>query len=165
MPQRARKPTSSDASSASTLSLQVSGFVPNVSLPTAAKGTPIPLRSRRHAATILVRVHSADCRACQEYLNELAHALEDLAVWGGRVLVLVTGDKNEAMRFETENELPFAVLLDPEGRAIPLTGAGVVIADRFGQIYHIADAGQGHELPDAAALEEWCRFLDTQCPE
>jgi hypothetical protein len=40
----------------------------------------------------------------------------------------------------------------------------VVVVDRYGQVYAVFD-GDEEVLPDAAALEEWFRFLATACPE
>jgi hypothetical protein len=41
----------------------------------------------------------------------------------------------------------------------------VIVADRYDQIFHIDDAGDGHALPAARELEEWLTFLAIQCPE
>ena len=42
---------------------------------------------------------------------------------------------------------------------------GLLIADRWGEIYVVADAPQVCELPGAAEVAEWLRFLEHQCPE
>jgi hypothetical protein len=41
----------------------------------------------------------------------------------------------------------------------------MVVADRFGQIFHISVAGASHDLPRPAELTEWLKFLGTLCPE
>lgn len=42
------------------------------------------------------------------------------------------------------------------------TGApSVVIVDRYGQVWFESET----ELPDAREIEEWTKFLATQCPE
>jgi hypothetical protein len=56
-----------------------------------------------------------------------------------------------------------------DGRLVVMapTGASVhrmLIADRYGQVYAVHQ-GAVDDLPDAAALTEWFRFLATACPE
>ncbi len=70
------------------------------------------------------------------YLGELARG--DFKAWDGRVVAL-DADREESHR--------------------------VVIVDRYGQVYDATDAADTTGLPDAAALEEWFRFLATACPE
>jgi hypothetical protein len=41
----------------------------------------------------------------------------------------------------------------------------VIIADRFGHIYHVEAGGQAHAFSEPRELEEWLRFIGTQCPE
>jgi hypothetical protein len=41
----------------------------------------------------------------------------------------------------------------------------VIVADRFGHIYHVEDGGPAHALSEPRELEEWLRFIGTQCPE
>jgi hypothetical protein len=71
------------------------------------------------------------------YLAGLEAAARDLAAWDGRVTGLASGD-------------------EPQHR--------VLVVDRYGQVYATFD-GAVDALPDAAALEEWFRFLATACPE
>jgi hypothetical protein len=52
------------------------------------------------------------------------------------------------------------VVLPPDGEAMHR----VVVVDRYGQVYAVFE-GDEEKLPDAAALEEWFRFLATACPE
>jgi hypothetical protein len=46
-----------------------------------------------------------------------------------------------------------------------VNGAGVVIADRYGQVYYVSEAGENHAFPTPRELEEWLKFLATECPE
>lgn len=41
---------------------------------------------------------------------------------------------------------------------------GVVIADRWGEIYFVAGGGV-EELPSTAAIVDWLRYVQVQCPE
>jgi hypothetical protein len=42
---------------------------------------------------------------------------------------------------------------------------GVVVADRWGEIHHVAHAARIEDLTRPAELVEWCRFVQSQCPE
>ena len=53
------------------------------------------------------------------------------------------------------------VVLPPDGNP----DHAVVIVDRYGQVYDTTTADDPASLPDAAALEEWFKFLATACPE
>ena len=73
-----------------------------------------------------------------DYVAALAERAADFSDWDGR----------------------FAVA-DPDGA--PMHRLAVV--DRYGQVYSVTDAETTAELPDAAALTDWFRFLATACPE
>lgn len=91
--------------------------------------------ARRIDATALVLPGSG---GLDGYLRSLAAAADGFAAWDGRVLTL------------------------------PLDGGAthrLLVVDRYGQVYEAVDAADPAALPDAAALEEWFRFLATACPE
>ena len=71
------------------------------------------------------------------YIASLDAAADAFGEWDGRLLVLPPDG-------------------EPRHR--------VVVVDRYGQVYAVFD-GDGEDLPDASALEEWFRFLATACPE
>lgn len=49
---------------------------------------------------------------------------------------------------------------------LPGIGAhGVLIADRWGEIAHVATGGRISDLADAADLIEWAKHLQHRCPE
>ncbi|HJU65394.1 MAG TPA: hypothetical protein VJ596_06935 [Gemmatimonadaceae bacterium] len=80
-------------------------------------------------------------------------------------MILVPGPLDQASALRTELELPFLVLSDADDR-IPLgDDATLVVADRYGHVYFVQQAGLGHELPPPQEVEEWLKFLATQCPE
>jgi hypothetical protein len=72
------------------------------------------------------------------YRDRISAAEADLAAWDGRVVVL-----------------------EPDG----WPAHRLVIVDRYGQVYHVADAADATALPPPAELVEWFRFLATACPE
>jgi hypothetical protein len=46
-----------------------------------------------------------------------------------------------------------------------LPSAGVVVADRWGEIHHVAHAARVEDLPSPDGLLEWLRYVQIQCPE
>lgn len=91
--------------------------------------------ARRIEATAVIVPGQASLDA---YERLLAERSGDFAAWDGRI-----------------------VILEPDGRA----AHRLAIIDRYGQVYAVTDAPDAVDLPDAAALEEWFRFLATACPE
>lgn len=82
----------------------------------------------------------------------------------------VHGDGGDAARLQdgAAGELPVAS--EPDGDLSGRVGlaegsAGLLIADRYGQLYARWDARDPGGLPSPPAVEEWTRFLATQCPE
>jgi hypothetical protein len=50
--------------------------------------------------------------------------------------------------------------------AVPgLPAPGAIVADRWGEIVHVAPASDMRSLPSAADLAEWVAFIRIQCPE
>ena len=76
--------------------------------------------------------------ATDEYVAALNTHGADFGAWDGRVIVA-----------------------EPDGRPMHR----LAIVDRYGQVYSVTDAESTAELPDAAALTDWFRFLATACPE
>lgn len=94
-----------------------------------------PRRARVLDATVFVVPGASGVAA---YRDDIASAEAELRAWDGRV-----------------------VILEPDGRR----AYRLVIADRYGQVYHCADASDEASLPRSAELVEWFRFLATACPE
>ena len=42
---------------------------------------------------------------------------------------------------------------------------GVVVADRWGEIYYVKGAGRTADLPTPHELTEWLRYVENECPE
>lgn len=86
--------------------------------------------------------------------------MADLRHWYGRPF-LVTETARPA------SALPSA-RLEPDGWSALGLGAGqsaLIIADRWGLVYFAAQTTGFTDLPDADEVEDWLRYLATQCPE
>lgn len=113
---------------------------------------------------VLVAMHSAACNDCRRYVRaDLASDADRLAEWGGRLVVVVPGQLESAADL-AETTPDAQVLGDPEGK-LASGGALVVIADEWGEVYFVANAGAEHDLPTPVEIAEWVRFIAIQCPE
>jgi hypothetical protein len=112
-----------------------------------------------------VALHSAGCLECRRYLDtELARAPEQLAEWGGRLAVVVPGKADDARELAGISPEGIQLLGDPEKR-LASGSSMVVITDEWGEVFFVADAGAGHDLPTSVEIADWISFLAIQCPE
>jgi hypothetical protein len=142
--------------------LAAGGRLPDLALPTVGGASTVPLKPGGRRNPILVAVHGGGCGECGAYLHHLAEAAAELSEWDAHAVVIVPDAAAPAP------DLPFPVVLDAERRFAARTGlkgAAVVIADQWGEVAHVADAGAGHALPAAPELVEWVRYLAMRCPE
>jgi hypothetical protein len=42
---------------------------------------------------------------------------------------------------------------------------GVVVADRWGEVYYVKSASRASDLPEPEALMEWVQYVRNECPE
>lgn len=128
---------------------------------------------------VLAVLHGMDCEACADYRRDLIAARPDFATWDGRLVVAApqaeampgaaaaTGEAVRKTGAPRAGAVPTGAV--PTGAVtVPDTFGGaprVIVADRFGDVYHVHGGGSAHALPEPRALEEWLRFIATQCPE
>jgi hypothetical protein len=135
-----------------------------VSLPAWPDGAVINLRSG-HGPRALVTLHSSACPECQHYVREdLASGADRIAEWGGRLAIVVPGQVESANQLAEPPVDGMHFFTDPQ-RRVASGKAMVVITDEWGEVYFVADAGAGHDLPTLAEIADWVRFLAIQCPE
>lgn len=123
---------------------------------------------------VLAVLHDMECEPCADYRRDLIAARPDFATWDGRLVIAAphaeatpaaTAATGEAVR---KTGAPRADAVPTGAVTVPDTFGGaprVIVADRFGDVYHVHDGGPAHALPEPRALEEWLRFIATQCPE
>jgi hypothetical protein len=117
-----------------------------------AAGRPVWRPQYTRSPIVLAILHGDDCGPCSVYRNRLMAAQADFAAWDGRLAVVALA----AM------DAPPGVLTVRDDFGGP---PRIVVADRFGDVYHVEEGGAGHALPGPRVLEEWLRFIATQCPE
>lgn len=145
------------------------GRLPTLRLPRVGGGE-VEVRGDRRNPAMIFFTHSAHCAGCRAYVAELIALPDAFGVWGGRLLVILPGEgaASEAIDYPSTTDFPVRLLLDREStlaHRCGVTGAGLVVADAWGEIHFSAHAGAGHDLPMGAEVEEWLKFLAIQCPE
>lgn len=131
--------------------------LPDIALPPAGGGAPVPVRAHRRG-TVLVLVASAADEGLDAYLAALAAHDGALRDWDGRVLVVIV-----------EGVAPpatgFPVLADARGRLAEAAGVvvpAVVVADQWGEV-HAAEPAAGGRWLASAEVEQWLRMIAIRC--
>jgi hypothetical protein len=143
-----------DPDTASGASLDVGGRLPAL---TRADGTPVWRPQYTRDSVLLAVLHGAECGPCTRFRQDLTRAQPDFRAWDGKLVIAAPGDHEGA-----------AGVAEPAVARVPDAVGGppaVIIADRFGHIYHVEAGGQAHAFSEPRELEEWLRFIGTQCPE
>ena len=143
--------------------------LPSLTLPAVPDGRPVALRDpARGAPVVAILRPDGDAAAL---LERLARAAERLELWAGRPLTIVASSLEEATALVGRVEgVPFPVLADVDGAAlrrmnVPRGRTALIIADRWGVVYHSVEAETAADLPEEDEVVEWVRYLATQCPE
>ncbi len=130
------------------------------------------LRVQERFARIVFFPHAAADAQCAQYVARLSAAARDLADWDGRTIVVVPAGETQAGAALQAGAGGVSVLVDRAGAegararaGVPATSAAILVADRFGDVWHGYDLGVGHAFPEVRELEAWLRYLGTMCPE
>ena len=95
-------------------------------------------------------------------------------VWQKNNLVLVTLSKDDpaakayamslfALEPEMASEDARVIVTATRIEGIP--SPGVVVADRWGEVYYVQAANRAAELPGSGELMEWIKYVRNECPE
>lgn len=131
--------------------------LPDLSLPPAGDGAPVPVRAHRRG-TVLVLAASASDEGLEAYLAALAAHEGEFAGWDGRVLIIVA-DAGAAPA------TGFPVLVDARGRLAEAAGVSapaVVVADQWGEVHAAEPATDGRWLAPVE-VEQWLRMIAIRC--
>ena len=140
--------------------VQAGQMLPRVKLDGA--GGPRPLSGPGHQSVLVVYLHPEPCRACADYLHEVADCVDDLRQWAtSPVAVVPSSSQLEAGPFPLLHD-------DDEARrqlGIGRDEAAVILADRWGEVVEVATFGQDHVFPLPRQLVESAKILDLSCGE
>jgi peroxiredoxin len=142
--------------------------LPALTLPTA-DGDHFVLDAPGRDALVLILVHDTTCDRCRHRLHELAAEARQIQDEEGRAVVVLP-DGDSARRLATELDLPFPVLIDAGGLLRERLGVAPgralsAVADRYGEVWDVAEAACTAELPEPTRLETALRHIAIQCPE
>jgi len=152
------------------------------SLTSSAVGGRVQWRNLRAGGTAVIFLQGVEEGDELDYITSLQALAGEYGLWDGRVIAVVPGLDHSALdELETVSEedsgpriypgAPGSVALvtEPQGEAercgLRTGEIAILIADRWGQIYHGARGSNIASLPEPAELTEWFRFLSMQCPE
>ena len=113
--------------------------LPDVQVP-SVDGDIVRLRTHSRLATVLLALHP-ECSACNAYREDIAAHGRQLSEWDGRVVAV--------------GPLP----------DIGIEAPSVLIADQWGELAVVENAGEQHAFIDVQEVIDWLRFLATKCPE
>lgn len=141
--------------------------LPSLSLPRISSGEPIEWRLPR-GVRVLVFLGAELTRDTGAYLDALREWRGRFRVWDGRPLIVLTSGR--APRDLDPENVPYPVVADPDGEGRARCGVrpeelAVIITDRWGEVYRSWVAAEPSDLPGPEEIEEWLRFIVTQCPE
>lgn len=174
--------------------------LPALRLPAATGDGRVRLRPRGRDASVLLLFEGPghEPSDLRPYLAALTASVPEMRRWDGRLLLVADGGPPEPLSVPPDRGRPpgqsrpgLSLLIDEARtlrRRLGLEEAGTVllIADRWGEIYHAAaragsasDPSSGEPppdegaetpaeaapLPSPAAIIEWLKYLTTQCPE
>jgi hypothetical protein len=150
-----------------TTPLAAGGRLPSMRLPRPGAGE-VEVRGDGRNPSMLFFAHSAGCPGCRAYVGGLLERSDAFGTWGGRLLAILSAAPDAEVGLPTAAEFPVYVLVDGDGalaRRCGVEGAGLVVADAWGEVHFTTRAGAGHDLPAPEEVEEWLKFLAIQCPE
>jgi peroxiredoxin len=153
-------------SNSTTPRLDLGRPVPNFTLPAVAGGsvTRSVYRARKHLALIFLPFVDLPAR---EYLEALRDSYTAVREADSELLAIVTDAASSAEGLRAALDLPFPLLLDPNGavaqRFLP-DGAvmGVLILDRYAKL-HAQWTLTRPPLPPVTEIVEWLEATDRVC--
>jgi peroxiredoxin len=142
---------------------------------TSTLGQPISLSDYRGRSNlVLVFVGGGDSSPDLKILAEIAADYGRLIDEQTQVLAIMQCTQAKAVRIKEQANLPFPLLVDEDGRIHRPAGAAdnyghpataIYITDRFGEVFAVYRAAEGHTMPDLQEIVTWLAFINSQCPE
>lgn len=132
-------------------------MLPDADLTPVSGDSPVQLRPVRSETTVILLPHAFECAECERYGMELDALAAEFREWDARLLVIAAAPDGWLQR------LSFAKAAIQEREAA--SEAAVLVADRYGQVFHTSRSGKEHAFPFPPEIVEWLKYLGTLCPE
>jgi hypothetical protein len=126
----------------------------------AADGKVEVLDAPERGSPALLFVRDKALEVARPYIATWERVLSDLTSWYGRPLLIT-----ESATGETRIPSASATADDWLQLGIAEHAYALIIADRWGVVYFAQETTNFGDLPSAAEVEQWLRYLATQCPE
>ena len=145
--------------------LQPGDILPSRQLPPLAGGAPVRIGQNRRRAQVLVVTHAEPCEQCSAYVASFEAVGDRLAAEKADV-VAVVGPAWQHDTTSTPTPAPAVIddgvigtSLSPEHTPV------VAVADRFGQLFEVFDAGPDHRFPGHEDVLGTLLHIAIACPE
>ena len=124
------------------------------------KGDHLRLDAPELGSPAMLFVRDRALEVARPYINGWETRLAELKGWYGRPL-LVTEERTP------DTPIPAALATAQQWQELGIEpdASALIIADRWGLVYASQQTTTFRDLPSAEEVEEWLRFLATQCPE
>jgi hypothetical protein len=121
------------------MTIRAHDLIPMFSVTSREGGTRVDYRDVGQKNNLVLVTLSKDDPAAKAYATSLVALETEMASEAARVIVTATSI---------------------EGIPSP----GVVVADRWGEVYYVQAANRAAELPGSGELMEWIKYVRNECP-
>ena len=123
-------------------------------------GEPLRLDAPELGALALLFVRSQALDAARAYVESWERKRADLMFWLGRPILVTDGKP-------PESKLTTAATSSSDWNALGIKpeDSALIITDRWSVVYVAQCTRTFTDLPSVGEVEEWLRYLATQCPE
>jgi len=135
------------------------------------QGSTIRFSDYRGKASVVLILSDGGSEA-EELMAAAARRYQELRGLNAEVIATVSG--SGIKRLEAEQQLPYPVLVDEDGRlyrelgamdAQQQSAAALYITDQFGEVFAVYRSAEGERLPDFSEILSHLEFISFQCPE
>ncbi len=153
--------------------LQKPGYLIRDFILTSARGVRVQISDYRGRSN-LVLVFTGQAGAELDFLREAAGRYQDFTEQDAVMVAVFPHSSQDSHLLNIWATLPFAALVDDDGRVHRLKGAVdedgrpgsvIYVTDRFGEIVSVYEARGGKNLPSADEVLKTLEFINHQCPE
>jgi hypothetical protein len=120
----------------------------------------IPLYSPELGSRVLLLLRAAHLNDGRSYIAALESSRAEIRDWYADVLLV-----REDSRVPTTLLTAQADSGQWDALGVPAGESALIIADRWGEVYVARHSTSVSDFPAASEIEQWVRFLATQCPE
>lgn len=120
----------------------------------------------------LVFTHGPECAACRALLRDLSRQYAAAQAEAGELIAVIPASPETVSRLRDDLDISFPVVVDDGGAIHRRYGlanpdgtpaAAIIVADRYGTIFHTSVADEEHRMMGAEEVPGWLEFIACQC--